>query len=432
MRYVGPRSIVRDDRPAPVPFWTPPVDLFLGQTVVIVGGGPSIASIDLELLRGHSFIAINSACRRLAPIATEQDWLYFHDNNWEETYTDLARAWPGPVVSPNINVKARRGEGVNRLDLQWLTEAMGVLPDHSQPSSGHSAACAAALLGARRIVLIGFECRFIDGRSHGHGDYSMNAETAFRESFLPAWRALAPRFAAMGVEIINATPRSAIAEFRFMPLRDALVDDGIFTGPVVASFYAPRFDKWGCNYDDLLRLLDASCRRLALRHVVISDQPRPGLETALFDLPENLMQALIDGQRQFLEAATGPVLFVGADSLLTRDPFEIGLDHDLAITLGPFADCAMNNGFILARRTGRCAEIWRAALDRRPIDWGDDQRAQFAAIRASTLRVAELRCEDHNWAPDSLDDGCRPTVVHFRGERKKWMKAWAGRHLAMP
>ncbi len=201
---------------------------------------------------------------------------------------------------------------------------------------------------------------------------------------------------------------------------------------IVASIFAPRYEQWpGCDYDALLQLLDVSCRRLGLRHVVISDATRPGLETAVFDLPQDLMPMLLDGQRQFLAATPGPVLLVGADCLLTADPRPV-LSGDLTITIGPFLDCAMNTGAIWCADGPTAAPVWQSALDRRPDAWGDDQRALYAAVLASGLVVTDVRCEDHNWAPDdAFDTAGMPTVVHFRGPRKSWMADWARRHMGL-
>lgn len=203
---------------------------------------------------------------------------------------------------------------------------------------------------------------------------------------------------------------------------------------IVASFYAPRFEKWpGVDYDALLQLVDRSCRRVGLEHVVISDGERPvPLKTAPFDLPENLMQAILDGQRQFLAATPGPVLLIGADCLVTRDPRRF-LAGDLTITTSPtFSDCEMNTGAIWCDDGPRCAPIWQAALDRNPREWGEDQTALYAAIQASGLHVERLRAEDHNWAPrDASDPAGLPTIVHFRGRRKAFMAEWAQRHLGL-
>ena len=76
-------------------------------------------------------------------------------------------------------------------------------------------------MGAVRVVLIGFECQVVDGRSHGHSDYPQRNDEVFEDRFLPGWRFLGPALARRA-DIINATPHSAIREFRHMPLGEAL------------------------------------------------------------------------------------------------------------------------------------------------------------------------------------------------------------------
>ncbi len=199
---------------------------------------------------------------------------------------------------------------------------------------------------------------------------------------------------------------------------------------VVASFYAYRYDKWGIDYTDCLRVLQESCDALGLKHVVIGDKQLPGFDCALYDLPDNLMLALLEGQRRFLCDAGERVLLVGADSVITRNPFRIS-DAMLAVTLGPFKDCPMNSGFLLCNEPRPCADIWQAALDRKPLEWGDDQRALWAAMQdaiAEGKDIETLKCTEHNWAPSSASDQIDSTVVHFRGPRKKFMRDWWRQH----
>lgn len=221
MRYVGERRIVIDDAPTPCPLWLPDRS-FEGQSVVIVGGGPSHGRMDIEALRGHSFIVANSGCRKVRPVATASDILYFSDNSWAENRPAPIADWPGVVVTSNRNAKARLGDRVRYIDITALTERMRCAPDHVQASSGHTAACLAVDMGASRLVLIGFEARSIDGRTHGHGDYSQHDLAAFDERFVPGWEGLAPRFAELGVEVLNATPASAVTCFPTAEFSEAL------------------------------------------------------------------------------------------------------------------------------------------------------------------------------------------------------------------
>lgn len=229
MRYVGPRQIVIDDAPVTPEIWRPDRS-FEGAIVAIIGGGPSLASLDLDILKGTRFIAVNSGCRKVRPVATTRDLLYFTDNGWNENRPELAADWPGPVVTSNRNAAIRNGSRVRFINILALTDRMGVMGDYVQASSGHIAACLAAVMGAARIVLVAFEAQAIGDRTHGHGDYSQHDLAAFTERFLPGWRVLAGVFARMGVDVVNATPQSAIQEFRVADLWDAL-HTGIRTGP---------------------------------------------------------------------------------------------------------------------------------------------------------------------------------------------------------
>lgn len=214
MRYVGPRHFHIDTPPfVPVP-WSPD-NSFQGQTVVIVGGGPSHAALDLNVLKGIRFIVVNSACRKVRPVATADDFLIFTDNAWAENRPELVTTWPGPVVTANSRAKARLGDKVRYLDVTALTQAMGVMSDHAQASSGHIAACLAVVMGAVKLVLVGFECRAINGRTHGHDDYKQHDLAAFDERFIPGWRRLAEVFAERKVEVVNASPGSALDMFSF-------------------------------------------------------------------------------------------------------------------------------------------------------------------------------------------------------------------------
>jgi len=201
---------------------------------------------------------------------------------------------------------------------------------------------------------------------------------------------------------------------------------------IVASFFAPRYEKWpGCDYDALLRLLDASCKRFGLDHWVISDSNRPGdLQTFRCKLPENLMQAFLDGQMQFLSYAQEPVLLVGADCLITRDPRPLLLGDITCTTSSTFSDCEMNSGAIWCMPSQ--SHVWRNALARNPVEWGQDQTCLYAAMQESCVDLATVRAEDHNWAPETVEDNAgMPTVVHFRGRRKSWMAEWARRHMGL-
>lgn len=213
MRYVGVRQIVIDGEPVETPHWTPARD-FAGMTVAIVGSGPSLRATPLAALRGTRFIAVNSACVPMKPHATSDDILYFTDNAWNENRPTLAATWAGPVITANRNVKIRLGDKVRYIDVTALSTRMGVRADYSQASSSHIAACLACDMGAARILLVGMDCRSVNGASHGIDNYPTCDDLLFTNRFLPGWAGLVEAFARRGTEVVNVTPGSAIEAYR--------------------------------------------------------------------------------------------------------------------------------------------------------------------------------------------------------------------------
>ncbi len=225
-RYVSERHIVIDENPTPAGFWNLK-RIYEDKTVLVLGGGPSHVEVDLNLLSNCRLIAVNSSCRKVMGIATEEDILYFSDNSWSEIYKGLIDAWPGLVVTSNRNTKVRLGNLVHRLDLQDLTEYMQIKSDYVQGSSGHTAVCLGIRLGAKKIILTGFECdpNPSSGKTHGHGDYSQENIHAFEERYIPGWTAMAKRFRELGCEVINSTLNSKVRDFTFVSLEQAIRDD---------------------------------------------------------------------------------------------------------------------------------------------------------------------------------------------------------------
>lgn len=224
MRYVGVRQIVIDDKPVPTPHWVPTRD-FDGRTVAVVGSGPSLRTTPLGALRGTRFIAVNSACIPMREYATADDVLYFTDNAWNENRPGLAAAWPGVVITANRNVKIRLQNAVRYIDVTALSTRMGVRADYSQASSSHIAASLAADMGARKILLVGMDCRSVNGASHGIDNYPACDDFLFTNRFLPGWAGLAPAFERLGVDVVNVTPGSAIEWYRRGDLVEELCRD---------------------------------------------------------------------------------------------------------------------------------------------------------------------------------------------------------------
>jgi hypothetical protein len=91
---------------------------------------------------------------------------------------------------------------------------------HYNDNSGFQALNLAILFGSRYIVLVGFDMRHVGGKSHFFGDHPKSLyQRPEYQSFVNKFDKATPP---EGVQIINATPDSALTCYPMMGLEDAL------------------------------------------------------------------------------------------------------------------------------------------------------------------------------------------------------------------
>lgn len=230
--------------------------------------------------------------------------------------------------------------------------------------------------------------------------------------------------------------------------------------PTVCSFWVHRPEEHpnAADYPAMLRILDRSCQRLGMRHVVLTDQGTlnsgrwpDGIGAFASPLPVPLMQACTTAQANWLAMhREGDTLFVGADCIFVGDPAR-HLPREPAVCLtyrSPGANYPINNGFMLIRRHAiePAAALYRRVADRCGTKWCDDQRSIRAELepmppecgtyeRAGML-IAFVPMKRFNRLPKTVADPCNDSVMlHFRGKqhatgqtRKELLFAWARHH----
>lgn len=159
---------------------------------------------------------------RLVPWA---DILYACDARWWKA-RDGVPGFGGTKVSPAIEaLRIYQDINVVRIDKgrdKMLVDDPGLLGDGG--NSGFQAINLVAQAGARRIVLIGFDFR-IDHGSHWHGLHGRGLDNPVATNLI-RWRGVlddaAPTFAALGIEVINASPVSLLSAYPRMSVDEAL------------------------------------------------------------------------------------------------------------------------------------------------------------------------------------------------------------------
>ncbi len=93
---------------------------------------------------------------------------------------------------------------------------------HTGGNSGHQAINLAYLMGAKKIILLGFDMQRTGGRTHFHGDHEgmSNPDDAIFREWVKNFEVMAKDFQEVGVEVLNASRETALTCFPRISISD--------------------------------------------------------------------------------------------------------------------------------------------------------------------------------------------------------------------
>lgn len=201
--------------------------LFPNSTIVCLGTGPSLTAADVDVCRGKAVvIAINDAYR-IAPWA---EVLYACDAAWWKRH-NWCRAFAGMKVSLETSAWRQCGPGDPAIVRLRNAGDSGLELDptglRTGKNSGYQALNLAVHLGARRIVLLGYDMDATNRKpAHFFGDHPnpiRSPYALFRQHF----ETLVQPLRTAGITVINATPGSALTCFPRLSLADGLAGEAV-------------------------------------------------------------------------------------------------------------------------------------------------------------------------------------------------------------
>lgn len=93
---------------------------------------------------------------------------------------------------------------------------------HTGSNSGYQAINLAYLAGAKRIILVGYDLRFVNGRSHAHDGHAVKETEARYIAYAKVYATMVPQLEAAGVEVIQTAKDSTVRCFPMASLEEAL------------------------------------------------------------------------------------------------------------------------------------------------------------------------------------------------------------------
>lgn len=185
--------------------------------VICLAGGPSLTQADVDACRGKGLVIAIKDAIRLAPWA---DVLYGCDAKWWRHYHDTLADFAGLRFA--LEKDAAPWAGVLK------NTGMQGFDDHptsirTGQNSGYQAIHIAAHLGARRIVLLGYDMRpSADRRHHWFGPHPYPTLVPPYDLFLRLFDSIVDPLQKRGVQVVNATPNSKLRCFPHQSLTEAL------------------------------------------------------------------------------------------------------------------------------------------------------------------------------------------------------------------
>lgn len=192
--------------------------IFKDLTCYLIGGGPSLKDFDFNLLTHKKTISINKAFLYVP----NTDVLYWSDSVFYNGHSKYIHKFnglkvtnkPKPVKEDIINLKHTGRTGLE-LDPSAL---------RSGNNSGYAAINLAYHLGAKNIVLLGYDMACTQTDTHFHGGYDLGHPDKhfYERQMIPYFESLVQPLKDEGVNVFNANPESKLECFPKITLEQAL------------------------------------------------------------------------------------------------------------------------------------------------------------------------------------------------------------------
>ena len=181
---------------------------------VCVATGPSLTADDCAKAAGSAsqVIVVNDAYR----LIPDADYLYACDPQWWKVHIDRVReTFSGKLYTQwhdDAGKEFAAEHGLTALEGSH-DSGLGLDKIHFNENSGAQAINLAYLLGAKRIILLGYDMGWSGGKSHFFGDHPPELTTGNHFVYVESFTKLARDLKAKGVEVINCTRETMLYQF---------------------------------------------------------------------------------------------------------------------------------------------------------------------------------------------------------------------------
>lgn len=186
------------------------------STWFLVGGGPSLIGFDWSRLVDRNVLAINRAYE----CCPQAQVIYFSDKRFWNWHGEQLKNHTGRVISGAHRLRVTGVESYQFSGVEGLDLTRGKLRHGN--SSGYAAINLAVHLGAKKIVLLGYDMRMVDDRAHWHDGYPVVARQNVFDKMHAFFETMIPQLKQLDITVLNACPGSRIDAFLKISHEEAL------------------------------------------------------------------------------------------------------------------------------------------------------------------------------------------------------------------
>lgn len=190
--------------------------LWPDSTIVCLASGPSLTQADVDFCRDRATVLVIKDAVRLAPWA---DVLYACDGKWWRHYGPTL-TFAGLRFTLDLHVSSVATALKNTGETGLETDPSGL---RTGKNSGYQAINLAVHLGAKKIVLLGYDMQpGPDHTDHWFGAHPWRTRPPYG-LMKPMFQSLVEPLRALGIQVFNATRRTALTCFPMIRLEEAFV-----------------------------------------------------------------------------------------------------------------------------------------------------------------------------------------------------------------
>lgn len=193
--------------------------IWAGETVYIIGGGPSLINFDWTRLGGKKTIAINKSILSY-PNANILYWTDSRVYGWYKTEIDKFK---GLKITIRDHVTYPDDVKILRKSSKFGLEESRDSLCHGN-NSGYAAINLAYHLGVKKIVLLGYDMKNNGTQGHYHDGYPVpvTGDGVYKDQFIPGFKILADLLKEKKIEVYNASLSSALTVWPKISIDQAL------------------------------------------------------------------------------------------------------------------------------------------------------------------------------------------------------------------